>query len=98
MTQYTREELLGIRKYKRELKRKINRTIEFTIKCAIVAGAIYLAVNLLSHPSIECIDDISQLDKYSTVQSYVDDLNSLGSTPGQLSIETVYGDLYKEVR
>lgn len=102
MTTYTREELRGIRKYKRELRarrqRLVKKTIRFTIKGAIVVGIFYLVGSIFSALGITYMDEVSPLEKYPTPQSYIDHLNSLPGTTEHLTVESVYGDLYKEER
>ena len=95
MTQYTREELNGVRKYKRELKARrqmqFKKMIGFTVKCIVVAGSIYLLGSLLSTLGIDGRDEVSSIEKYPTAQSYIDQLNSLPSTERHLTVEDVYG-------
>ena len=102
MTDYTREELRGIRKYKRELRarrqRLVKKTIRFIVKGAIVVGIFYLVGIIFSALGITCMDDVSPLEKYPTPQSYIDHLNSLPDTTEHLTVESVYGDLYSEER
>ena len=96
MTQYTREELNGVRKYKRELRVRRQRQFKTGVKLVLVAGIIYLVCSLLSILGLGGTEDISSLDKYPTVQSYVDHLNEVSDK--YVTVEDVYGVDDKEVR
>ena len=103
MTSYTREELNGVRKYKRELRVRRRRLVKKLIKT--IAGSLVVALifcllgQLFNILGIEDTESISPLDKYPTPQSYIDYLNSLPGTTEHLTVEDVYGNSYSwEVR
>ena len=100
MTRYTREELNGVRKYRRELRARRRRSIERLLKTAIKLGIVAISVCILgilarvlgTDPS----DEVSSLEKYPTPQSYVDYLNDLDETDDYITVDGLYGSDYNE--
>lgn len=99
MTKYTREEIRAIRKYRRDLKarrvRFLRRLVRLAIKISVVFAVLLLLCKLFSLIGIDPTDEISSLEKYPTPQSYVDYLNSLPGTTGHITVEDLYGDMYR---
>lgn len=102
MTTYTREELRGIRKYKRELRARRQRLMEnslrFCIKATKVIFILWLICRVFAFLEIDGLEEMSSIDKYPTPQDWVDHLNSSPYATEYLTVEDLYGDLSSEGR